>query len=102
MGVVEIASCCFQEHLRFRDELIRAQECGIKLYVLIEEMPPGGLLENWKPPVDRYGKPKYLFDPKRLKKVMETMSERYGVEFVYCDGRSTGRVLLELLKGVYK
>ena len=99
MGIGEIASCCLQEHVRFRDECQRAQRFGIKLVILIEEVPPDGDLDKWKSPLDRYGRPRYLFDPSTLKKVMATMTERYGVVFKFCDGRSTGKVLLEILKG---
>jgi hypothetical protein len=99
MGVPELASNCFQEHVRFRDECERAQRCGIRLIVLTEEVPPGGEIRNWVSPLDRSGRPKYLFNPETLQKVTETMTERYGVEFRFCDGRSTGKRLIELLKG---
>ena len=98
-GVPELASCCFQEHERFRDELERAQRCGIQLIILTEEALPGGLLENWRSPMGRDGRPKYRFDPATLKKAMLTMQEKYGVWFRFCDGRSTGKVLIEYLKG---
>ena len=99
MGVPELASNCFQEHERFRDELERAQRCGIQLIVLTEEVLPGGLLENWRSPLGRDGKPRYLFNPATLKKAMLTMQEKYGVKFRFCDGRSTGKQLIEYLKG---
>lgn len=99
MGIPEIASNCFQEHERFRAECQQAYDLGIKLIVLIEEVPPGGEVRNWVSPLDRYGKPKYRFDPATLQKVMETMTERYHVQFRFCDGRSTGRMLIEYLKG---
>jgi len=99
MGIPEIASNCLQEHLRFREECIRAQQLGIRLVILIEEVPPGGDVAQWHSPLDRYGRPKYQFNPVTLKKVMETMTERYGVQFRFCDGRSTGKVLIEYLKG---
>ena len=98
----ELASNLFQEHERFRDECERAKRCGIKLYVLVEEIPPEGDLAKWISPSDRYGHPKYRFNVETLKKAANTMTERYGVEFVYCDGRNTGRVLMELLKGGQK
>ena len=99
MGVPEIASNCFQEHERFKAECVKAQECGIRLIVLIEEVPPGGDVARWQSPLDRYGEKKYRFDPVTLSKVMATMTERYGVQFRFCDGRSTGKVLMEFLKG---
>lgn len=99
LGVPEVASNCFQEHERFRAECELAQKCGIKLIVLVEEVLPGGLLENWRSPMGRDGLPKYKFNPAILKKVMLTMQDKYGVRFRFCDGRSTGKVLLEYLKG---
>ena len=97
--VPELAGNCFQEHERFRAECETAQKCGIQLVVLIEEVLPGGLLENWCSPMGRDGLPRHKFDPAILKKVMLTMQDKYGVRFRFCDGRSTGRVLLEYLKG---
>lgn len=99
MGVPELASNCFQEHERFRDECERAQRCGIQLIVLTEEVLPGGRLENWRSPMGRDGRPKYKFDPAILRKVMITMQEKYGVKFRFCDGRSTAKVMIEYLKG---
>ena len=97
-GVPELASNCFQEHTRFRDECERAQRCGIQLIVLTEEALPGGRLDQWRSPT-RNGKPKYKFDPAILRKVLITMQEKYGVKFRFCDARSTGKVLIEYLKG---
>ena len=99
MDVGELANCCFQSHDRFRRELIRAQECGIKLVILTEEILPGGRLDNWKSPLDRNGNPKHKFDPVILRKAMITMQEKYGCLFRFCDGRSTGKVLMAYLKG---
>lgn len=99
MGVPELASNIFQEHERFRDECERAQRLGIKLVVLVEEVLPGGRLENWRSPMGKDGRPRYRFDPVTLKKAMITMQDKYGVAFRFCDGRSTGKVLIEFLKG---
>ena len=98
-GVSEIAMCCFQDHERFRAECERAQQLGIKLIILIEEVPPEGDLTKWRSPLDRYGRPRCQFNPETLQKVMNTMTERYGVIFRYCDGRSTGKLLIEYLRG---
>ena len=102
LGVPELASNCFQEHVRFRAECETAQKCGIQLIVLVEESLPGGRLENWRSPMGRDGLPLYRFDPSVLRKVLITMQERYGVRFRFCDGRSTGKVLIEYLKGERK
>ena len=91
--VLELASNVFQEHDRFRAECLRAQEAGIQLIVLVEELLPGGRLDWWLPPRE------VRFSPSTLRKAMITMQREYGVKFRFCDGRSTGRQLIEYLKG---
>jgi len=101
-GVLELASNVFQEHDRFRDECLRAQRCGIQLIILIEEALPVGGLRKWKSPIGRDGLPLSRINPATLRKAMITMQEEYGVKFRFCDARSTGKVLIEYLKGERK
>jgi len=100
MGVLELAGNVFQDHERFRAECLRAQECGIQLIILVEELLPGGRLDRWRPPIGWNGRPVARFDPAILRKAMITMQQEYGVKFRFCDGRSTGKVMIEYLKGV--
>ena len=99
MGVPELASNCFQEHDRFRDECMRAQRCGIQLIVLIEEQLPGGRLDQWRSPIGWDGLPMHRFNPETLRKVMLTMQEEYGVKFRFCHPASTGKQMIEYLEG---
>ena len=92
--VLELAGNVFQDHKRFKAECMRAQECGIQLIILIEEQLPGGRLVNWRPSVGNV-----RFDPATLRKAMITMQHEYGVKFRFCDGRSTGKQLIEYLTG---
>ena len=93
-----------QSHVRFRNELIRAKDHGIQLYILTEErLPPGGLA-NWESPVyksnsvkHKKGEPMTVANPATMKKVMLTMQEKYGVKFRFCDKSDTGKVILGLL-----
>ena len=101
-SVIEIAGNCFQDHERFRAECERAQLVGVQLIVLIQEVLPGGLLENWRSPIGKDGLPRHKFSPAKLKQTMITMQEKYGVKFRFCDGRSTGKILFEYLKGEKK
>jgi len=98
-GVPELASCCFQEHERFRDELERAQKLGVKLIILTEELLPYGRLDYWRSPMSKDGKPLFKFNPETLRKCLITMQEKYCCAFRFCDGRSTGKQLIEYLKG---
>lgn len=101
-GVRELAMDCFQDHERFREECERAQRCGIKLIVLTEETLPHGRLDHWRSPLGRDGLPACKFDPAVLRKVLITMQDKYDVSFRFCDGRSTGKLLIEYLKGERK
>lgn len=98
--VVEIAAnICGPQHERFRDECIRAQQYGIKLVVLIEEKVAD--LAEWKSPKKRSGQPYTHVSGATLKKAMATMTEKYGVEFRFCDKAETGARIVEILtKGV--
>ena len=101
-GVGELASCCFQEHERFRNECIRAQKCGIQLIVLTEETLPGGRLDWWRSPIGWDGLPMFRFSPETLRKVLITMQHEYGVRFRFCSPNSTGKHVVEFLTGVRK
>jgi len=101
-GVPELAMDVFRDHERFRAECERAQKCGITLFVLTEEVLPSGRLDLWKPPLDRFGNPRCKFNPATLRKVLITMQERYGVLYRFCDGRSTGKELIQYLRGEKK
>ena len=98
-GVSEIAMDVFQDHERFRAECERAQRLGIKLIVLVEEALPEGRLDKWASPLDKYGNPRHKFDPAILRKALYTMQDKYGISVRFCDGRSTGKRLIEYLKG---
>ena len=99
MGVPELASNCFQEHERFRDECLRAQKCGIQLIVLVEEVLPGGRLDWWRSPIGWNGLPMHRFSPETLRNVLLTMQAEYGVKFRFCHPGSTGKQMIEYLEG---
>lgn len=95
-----------RDHERFRKECIRAQEQGIQLVILIEEVPPYGRLPLWKVPTwetsDRYhrkGDPMTKIDPKALTKAMITMWQKYGVWFEFCTRRQSPARVIKILKG---
>ena len=99
MDVRELAMDVFQDHERFRGECERAKRCGIQLIVLTEESLPGGRLDQWRSPLGRDGRPVTRINSTTLRKALITMQQEYGVKFRFCDGRSTGRLLIEYLEG---
>ncbi|MBP5442265.1 MAG: ERCC4 domain-containing protein [Treponema sp.] len=97
------------DHRRFRAECRRAADMGIRLIILVEEVPPFGRVELWDVPrwktssaYHRYGDPMTLVNPATLCKALNTMTERYGVVFRFCHRRQTPSRIIKYLKGVYK
>lgn len=94
----ELAQDVCQQHERFRAELVRAQEAGIHLIVLCEH---GGGIKSLED-VYFWVNPRRQHSPgaisgQRLFKVLNTMQEKYGVRFEFCDKRQTGRRIVEIL-----
>lgn len=94
------------DHRRFRQECIRAQEMGIQLIVLVEEIPPFDQVDLWEVPRwknsnqwHRYGDPMTLVDPAAFSRALSTMTDRYGVKFRFCHKRETPRKVIKYLKG---
>lgn len=98
-----------KDHRRFKAECIRAQEQGIQLIVLIEEMPPFGRLDMWEVPrfrtsgrFHRIGDRMTLVEPSALRKACITMQEKYGVRFRFCTRRQSPARMIKYLKGELK
>jgi hypothetical protein len=94
----ELAQDVCQQHERFRAELVRAQEAGIHLIVLCEH---GGGIKSLED-VYFWVNPRRQHSPgaisgQRLFKILNTMQEKYGVRFEFCDKRQTGRRIVEIL-----
>lgn len=115
-GLAEVYGNLVQDHERFKKECVLAQELGIRLVVLVEE---GWItcieeVQKWKNPrfesyyylknAQAHGKFTNKSIPKkppissqRLMNMMIAMQSRYGVEWRFCDKRSTGAVIVEVL-----
>lgn len=85
------------DHARFWREVRRAKECGIKLIVLCEH---GGQIHGIQ---DVAGwRSKYsTVSGRALMEEIYKCHISYGVEFLFCDKRSTGRRIVELLGDNY-
>lgn len=104
-------------HARFRDELILAQNNGIKLYVLVENRDnikdvrdvfryTSKRRLNWLKynKLHQEGRALNIVIPSKppvsgenLAKSMLTMQLKYGVEFVFCKPEESGKKIIELL-----
>jgi hypothetical protein len=110
----EVCGNVCQQHERFRRELVRAQEQGIQIIILVEEPNITNLVDVWfweNPRKKAYkwvmkdGHPwkqecqKPPLQGHQLYKSLVTIQERYGVRIEFCDKKSTGKKIVELLGG---
>jgi hypothetical protein len=113
-NLIEICNNVCQDHNRFRNELIRAQENGIKLVILCEH---GNGIENlqdlifWDNP---RGKKRIRIngvwtdvEVKAMKgdvlyKILSTLQEKYGCEFQFCSKAETGKRIVNILGGAHE
>lgn len=108
----ELCGNVCQQHKRFRDELMRAKNNGIRVVILCEH---GSGIESmndvcfWQNPrkqvkwrtikgkrVKAAASEKAL-DGDQLAKILRTMSEKYDVQFIFCDKQETGSKIVEIL-----
>lgn len=109
-SILELASNVMSsDHRRFKAECVRAQEQGIQLIILVEEVPPYGRLDMWEVPRwqssnkwHRYGDPMTLVDPAALRKACITMQKKYGVKFRFCSRLQSPKRVIQYLKGELK
>ena len=108
------------DHSRFKREVVRAQEAGIKLVILTETEHVASLdeLGKWREPNSEYcrrggsprleawckknkkpmpkGKPRRIYGS-QLAKSCRTMEKKYGCEFLFCSPKFAGELILDML-----
>ena len=95
----EIAgNICGAEHNRFINECKAAKAAGCKLIILIENEDNISDISQ----VHTWINPRSVYSDKcvqgaRLQKAMETIQERYGVSFQFCNPEESAQRIMELL-----
>ena len=113
----EICGNVCQQHERFKAELLRAKEQGIKLIILCEHGADIKSLEDvfcWQNPRKYQIRWKTVngtrvkdvisakaVDGNQLYKSLCTIRDRYGVSFIFCTKEETGQKIIEILGGSY-
>lgn len=114
----EICGNVCQQHERFKAELLRAKEQGIKLVILCEHGADVNSLEDvffWQNP-RKYQIRWKTVNGKRVKDVISakavdgnqlykslcTIRDRYNVDFVFCQKEETGQKIIDILGGLYE
>lgn len=94
----ELCGNVCQQHERFRNELLRALDAGIKIIVLCEHGSDITCLED----VYFWDNPRIKQSPKAttgqaLYATLCTIRDKYNVQFEFCDKKDTGRRIMEIL-----
>lgn len=96
----EIANnICGKEHKRFITECKAAKEAGCKLIILVENTVNIRDISQ----VHTWVNPRVIYSPKcvqgdRLQKAMETISERYGVTFLFCTPEESAGIITKIMR----
>lgn len=100
-NIAELAKNCTVEHERFRREMEKARKAGAKLVVLVEQnryKDRGEWVE-----VDsiedllRWSSPHTMVRGEKVYRVLASWTAKYPLRVEFCDKRSTGRRIAEIL-----
>ena len=99
-NLLEIAQNVVQGRKRFVRMVERCNRAGCHLIVLIEHGGSIKTLEDvikWKNP--RLRESPLAVSGERLYRILKAMGLYYGIEWQFCNKQSTGRRIIELLRG---
>lgn len=100
-NIAELAKNCTVEHERFRREMDKARKAGATLVVLVEQnryKDRGEWVE-----VDsiedllRWSSPHTMVSGEKVYRVLASWTAKYPLRVEFCDKRSTGRRIAEIL-----
>ena len=100
-NIAELAKNCTVEHERFRREMEKARKAGATLVILVEQnryKDRGEWVE-----VDsiedllRWSSPHTMVRGEKVFRVLAYWTAKYPLRVVFCDKRSTGRKIVEIL-----
>ena len=93
------ANICGKEHKRFINECKAAKAAGCKLVILVEnecDISSVSQVHEWINPRVIYST-KCVQGP-QLQKAMETIHERYDVDFMFCRPEESAEIIMRILK----
>lgn len=102
-SLLELAGnlCRTTEHQRIKKEIAKACDLDCKRFIfLIADNAIANIDEvhSWQVPKNKNGELLTKVRPEILEKIMKTMQEKYGVEFIFCKRNEMGKMIGWLLK----
>lgn len=101
-SLVELAGnlCRTAEHCRITKEISKACDIGCERFIFLiadKSITSVEEVHEWKVPTKRDGSLYTKVRPEVLEKIMKTMMEKYGVEFIFCKKTEMGKEIVRLL-----
>ena len=100
-NIAELAKNCTSERIRFRAELERAKAAGAKLIILVEQnrFKDRGEWIHVEDISDLmlWSNPHTTIRGEKIFRVLSSWCSKYDLEVRFCDKRSTGKQILEIL-----
>lgn len=97
-NIAELAQNATSQHDRFKRELLRLDEIGGKMYILVEQDKIDGVkiqslddVMMWKP---RFGKIICL----QIYRILSAWQHKHNIEYVFCSKANTGKEIIRLLE----
>lgn len=102
-SVAELAKNCTVEHERFRREMDKAKKAGASLVILVEQnrYKDRGEWVSIEGIEDlmRWSSPHTIVTGEKVYRVLASWRARWPIRVEFCDKRSTGRRILEIIYG---
>ena len=100
-SIQELAQNCSRDHVRFRAELERAKKAGARLVILVEQnrYKDG---DEWRHVEDiadlmYWTSPHTTIRGEKVYRVLRGWMAKYDIDVQFCDKRSTGKRILEII-----
>lgn len=102
-NIAELAKNCTSEHERFRRELERTKMAGAELVILVEQnryKDRGEWIDvNSIEDMIFWTSPRTVVTGEKVFRVLKSWCAKYPLRVEFCDKRSTGRRIVEILYG---
>ena len=100
-NIAELAKNCTVEHERFRREMEKARKAGATLVVLVEQNRykdrDSWVEVNSIEDLLRWSSPHTMVRGEKVYRVLASWTAKYPLRVEFCDKRSTGRRIAEIL-----
>lgn len=100
-NIAELSKNCTTEHERFKREMLRAEKAGAELVILVEQNRYKDR-DEWVEvsqisDLIRWSSPHTVIRGEKVFRVLSSWCAKYPIRVEFCDKRSTGRRILEIL-----